>query len=162
MSIALAKEFVAIALYVLGGVPIDTHKDLHRPAGLHHQGGLKDRIGPGFQGAPSVQDIRLRTYLYQFEGKAMFKGRPCAGAKVILRLITSRTSEIRQTATGEDGSYQIAIKIEGSRHEPVDFSMNAYTPDMRRVEFVSRRIVMREDEDTVTVHNTLNLLQPGA
>jgi hypothetical protein len=164
MTITFAKQAVAVALYVLGGIPINTHKDLYQPARVHPRAEVqqvRDTIGPGLWDAPATPDIRLNTYIYHFDGLALFKGKPIAGAKVILHVTTSRTVEVRQVVTGDDGSYEIVVNLEGSRNEPVDWQMTAYTPDMKKVELVGRRIAMRED-NTVTVHKNLELLSPEA
>jgi len=162
MTLTLAKQAVAIVMYVLGGVPINTHKDLYQPAIIHARPAVqtvRDTIGPGLWGVPGTPDIRLTTYIYHFDGLALFKGEPIAGAKVILHVTTSRTVEVREAMTADNGSYEIVVNLEGSRNEPVDWQMTAYTPDMKKVELVGRRIAMRED-DSVIVHNNLDLLSP--
>src|SRR5262245_17611159 len=106
MSMTIIKEVVVIALYVLG-VPINTHKDLYQAPPFHPQALVRDRIGPGLVGKAVEQDLRLRTYQYRFEGRTLFKGLPCAGATVILHVVTSRINETREVLSGEDGTYQI-------------------------------------------------------
>jgi hypothetical protein len=152
---------VTLILYVLLNVPINTHKELHQQSPwsmlhsihvAHLQKKVRDMIGPaGFRQTVDY-DASLRQYTYIFEGQATHKGTPCADARVVIHLVTSRGSFIQEAKTTEDGTYSIEMVVEGSRYEPVDWSMEAFTSDFKKVEMVGRRIVMRED-DTVTVHN---------
>ena len=117
----------------------------------HHRK-VRDMIGPAGFRQLRDQDSSLRQYTYIFEGQATHRGTPCADARVVIHLVTARGTITREGMTSLDGTYSITVSVEGSRYEPVDWSMEAYTSDFKKVEMIGRRIVMRED-DTVTVHN---------
>jgi len=141
-------------MYMLVGKPIDTHKDFHRPAKTIHVAKVHDRIGP----AGSMRlynDSSLRTYVYNFEGMAAYKGQPCANASVLVRVVTSRGTFVQGGITEADGRYAIKIIVDGNRFEPVDWSMEAHTSDSKKAQLVGSRIMMHEDEDT-TVRGTLD------
>ena len=87
----------------------------------------------------------------------------CANANVRIRLVTSREVFFKSGVTDKFGHYSIEMNIVGSRYEPVDWSMEALTPDSEQVKLNGRRIVMREDEDQdiITVHNAFDFEIPA-
>jgi len=153
-----------VALYVLANVPINTHKDLHKPGKrpVLVAKKVRDVIGPsGDRNSMRLaSDSRLRNYTYIFQGRASYRGQPCANASVKVRLITSREVFIKGGFTDEVGNYSVEMNVVGSRYEPVDWSMEAFTPDFEKVTLDGRRIVMREDEnqDIITVHNAVDFV----
>lgn len=101
---------------------------------------------------PDPNSMMLRTlpvlhhYKYLFEGKATFQGQPCANASVLVRLIVGETTVTKGTVTDADGSYSLETAIDAEDKAPVDWEMEAYTPDFQKVELSGRRIVQREEE----------------
>lgn len=99
----------------------------------------------------------LRRYTYIFEGKATHHGQPYANASVLVRLMSGETSVTKGTVTEADGSYTIEVTLNAAPDSPVDWTMEAFTPDFKKVEFYGRKIVSRE-ENVVIVQNPLEFL----
>jgi len=91
-------------------------------------------------------DPILHHFTYIFAGVASYKGEPCAKASVLVRLISGDVTVAKGAVTDADGSYSVEVSIDAQDMSPVDWSMEAYTPDFKKVELGGRRIVQREEE----------------
>lgn len=158
---------IVIALLSLFGSSVDTHRDLWKPAVRHPtkaswmvvRDHVKDKIGPAAPWVNPGFDRSLRRYTFNFEGKTTVREQPVSGALVRLRLTTSEGETNFETRSNEAGQYSIEVSLNGLESEPIDWSMTAQTTDLRQVEFVGRKILMRED-DTIMVQNPIDL-QPS-
>jgi len=92
------------------------------------------------------RDPPLHHYSYVFKGQATFKDQPCPKASVLVRLLSGDTTVTKGTVTEMDGSYSLEMSIDAKDKSPVDWTMEAYTPDFRKVELSGRQIVQREEE----------------
>ncbi len=92
------------------------------------------------------RDPILHHYTYLFEGKATYKGEPCANASVLVRLLSGDNTATKGAVTNADGSYSFEVAIDAEDTSPVDWTVQAYTPDFKSVELSGRRIVQREEE----------------
>ena len=88
----------------------------------------------------------LHHMTYRFEGVATFQGQPCPQASVLIRLVSGDRSVAHGTVTGADGSYVLQTAIDAEDKVPADWSIEAYTPDFKKVELSGRRIVQDEDD----------------
>jgi hypothetical protein len=147
------KTLLGVMLYVFGLTPTATNPHLWKPARAPQthtvQTAAKDRIGPAGMMASLRKDNSLRQYHYVFEGVATYEGKPSPNASVLVRVVSSRETVVQGATTDADGAYSVEISLEGSRYEPIDWSMEAFTPDSQKVELLGRRIVMREDAPVV-------------
>jgi len=109
--------------------------------------------------ASPMNDPQAHEYTYIFEGKGTYQGRPFPNASVLVGISTPRMDAYQGTVTDADGQYSVSVKIQATPNEPVDFSVDAYTPDFQKIELTGRRIVMHEDT-TVTVEKPLDFV-PG-
>lgn len=157
--------WMAVALYVVANVPVNTQKDLYQPAKKQQVHKVRDVIGPAGDRNSMwlADDVRMRHYTYVFEGRASYKGLPCANSTVRIRLVTSKEVVIKTGMTDDIGRYSIDLNVVGTRYEPVDWFMEAYTSSLEKVNLDGRRIVMREDEDQdmITVHNAVDFEIPA-
>jgi hypothetical protein len=68
------------------------------------------------------------------------------------------------TITGPDGSYKLQASITADEKDPVDWSIEAYTPDFDKVEISGRRIIQgqgaQEDQDKkpIVVNNPVEFV----
>ncbi len=97
---------------------------------------------------------KLTTYI--FVGTATDHNVPFANASVLVRLMSDDQTVTKGASTGADGSYSIEVSIEASDNSPIDWTMEAYTPDFKKVELSGRKIVQRiaESENKPIVVNT--------
>ena len=86
----------------------------------------------------------LRQWNYIFEGKATLHGQPCPNASILVRLMVGEQSVTQGTITGPDGSYRLQASINADEKDPVDWTIEAYTPDFDKVEISGRRIIQAE------------------
>ena len=94
----------------------------------------------------TLQNIGLRHYRYVFEGKATHAGKACPNASIIVHLVSGDEALATQGAvTNPDGTYSLAMEIDASPNKPVDWSMEAYSADFKKVEMVGRRILTQEE-----------------
>lgn len=161
--------WLVITLMILVNLPVNTHRDLHRPGRIPAPASnastpvIKKAAKPSgdsdFHAMKLNRDPKLRAYLYRFEGKATFQGEPCANASVTVRVETPQGTLFKGGMTDEGGNYSIELALQGARFDPVDWTMNAYTPDSKKAQLIGRRIIMHEDEEdeSITVHNALTL-----
>ena len=84
-----------------------------------------------------------RRWDYIFEGKATLRDQPCPNASVLVRLTSGDEAVSQKTITGSDGSYMLRIAIHASEGDPVDWTLEANTPDFKSVELSGRRIIQR-------------------
>ena len=89
-----------------------------------------------------------RHYTYLFEGKTTFHNSPCANASVLVRLISGDQTIAKGTVTDANGSYVLEVAVDAADGSPVDWEMEAYTPDFNKVELSGRRIVQQEEEES--------------
>lgn len=108
--------------------------------------------------SPAKDDVGMHSYTFIFGGKAAFHGQPMPHASVLVRLTTPRGEELQGAVTDSDGSYSVQMKAEVAPNEPVDWSMEAYTPEFKKVELVGRRIAIYE-EMTQTVETPIEFLR---
>lgn len=97
----------------------------------------------------------LKRYTYIFEGKATSQGIPCAKASVLIRMTSGDVNVTKGGITEEDGSYSIQLAIDAVDKAPVDWTIEAYTPDFEKIELYGRKIVSMQ-EDTVVVQKPVD------
>ena len=68
-------------------------------------------------------------------------------AAVLCELTNPNGTMAKGTDTDKDGVYSLELAIDAEDMAPVDWSMEAYTADFKKVELSGRRIVQREDEE---------------
>lgn len=88
----------------------------------------------------------LHRFTYIFEGKASLHNEPCPNASVLVRLISGDRTVTQGTITDSDGAYSLKIAIDAQDMAPVDWTMEAYTSEFKKVELAGRRIVQKEEE----------------
>ena len=105
-----------------------------------------------------------RQWNYIFEGKATLHDQPCPNASILVRLMAGNQSVAQGTITGPDGSYKLQASITADEKDPVDWSIEAYTPDFDKVEISGRRIIQgqgaQEDQDKkpIVVNNPVEFV----
>jgi len=127
-----------------------------RPPLMHHEIPIKNHLIP--LPTPSKGDVGMHTYTFIFGGKAAYHGQPMTHASVLVRLTTPRGEALQGVVTDADGSYSVQMTAEVAPNEPVDWSMEAYTPEFKKVELVGRRIAIYE-ETTQTVETPIEFLR---
>jgi hypothetical protein len=141
------KTFFAALLIAVLNKPIDTQKDLWKPAPKRKPAISRIvRSVPQIETAPMRPENPLRRATYRFDGQALHHGEPCAHASIVIRVTSSQETITRGTITDEDGRYSIEINVVGDVNQPVDWTMQALTPDSKPVELVGRRIAVTENE----------------
>ena len=88
----------------------------------------------------------LHRMTYVFEGKATLHGQPCPNASVLIRLTSGERAVAQGIMTDGDGNYSVQVAIEAEDKDPIDWTIDAYTPDFKDVEIGGRRIVQSEEE----------------
>ncbi len=92
------------------------------------------------------RDPILHHYTYLFKGNATLNGQACQNASVLVRLLTGERTVAKGTVTEADGSYFLEVAIDAEDRAPVDWTVEAYTPEFKKVELSGRQIVQRESE----------------
>jgi hypothetical protein len=86
-----------------------------------------------------------KHWTYIFEGKATIHDQPCRNANIQVRLSNGDDSVTQGTLTGADGSYVLRVGIDARDGDPVDWTLDAYTTDLQKVELTGRNIVQPSD-----------------
>jgi hypothetical protein len=89
-------------------------------------------------------------FTYLFEGKATFEGQPCPNASVLVRMTSGEHSAAQGTVTDADGSYRISMSLDVMDKHPMDWTIEAYTPEFKPVEITGRQIVQTPEEQEKT------------
>jgi len=96
-------------------------------------------------GPAEMNSLRMnafqRHWTYVFGGKATLHDQPCPNASVLVRLSAGDESVTQGTITGPDGSYALQMEINADERDPVDWTLEAYTPDFKKVEISGRKII---------------------
>lgn len=100
---------------------------------------------------------QVQRFLYRFEGRAMYKGSPVSGAKVLVRINTSKDAQVKNVSTDSEGNYIAEFQVAARTHEPINWSMEGYTADLRKVKLLGQRIAMKEDDSLRVVNTPLEL-----
>jgi hypothetical protein len=150
-------ELVRVTLVFLGLItpvthsgPVHTH---HRILRSHHLM-VQPFIGPMMPVitestlAPVVSGVPMNAFqkhwTYIFEGKATLHDQPCPNSSVLVRLSNGDQSVAQGTITGPDGSYILRVAIDANDGDPVDWTLESFTPDFQKVELNGRKIVQSE------------------
>lgn len=112
---------------------------------------------PDSRGMYLARMVQLQTYTYRFEGTVTHHGKPFSHASVLARVSTSQGLKTQGAISEDDGSYTIEMKVAAAHDEPVDWALEAFTPEFHKVEQMGRRIVTKEDT-TVVVANPVEFL----
>lgn len=160
MTNYISKNWLTVVLAVIGGIspmsisvenlPAATISLPPAVAPLAYPTGIKAVHHSLDQFTPGVAE---QTYTYMFQGKAVNHGEPCANARVTLEIVTPRSRLTRHAVTAKDGSYAIALSIQGWEQEPVDWQISGVSSDLKTVEYMGRHILM--DDPAITVGYTL-------
>ena len=148
-----------VALYVLAGKPVPTHRELWRPATrrdfqYHHQ--LVFHRGRHLSDPVARKDPSLHSYTCSFAGVATLNGQPIANASIILRIRTSVVNITRRTRTDEDGHYGLDVRLTGLLYEPLLWEIQAFTPYSQPIQLEGARILMNEnDSEPAIVDNSV-------
>jgi len=105
---------------------------------------IKPVISPEMTSAPMNMIHRQMTYI--FEGKATLHDQPCPNTNVVVHLTFGDRSVTQETMTGADGAYRLKAVVVAETGDPVDWTLEAYTPDLKKVELSGRKIVQRTEE----------------
>jgi hypothetical protein len=71
-------------------------------------------------------------------------------------MTSSQGTQAQGTVTEQDGTYSVSLTVAASDNEPVRWSIEAYTPEFRKLKLAGTRIVMKEDhEETVKMDKPL-------
>jgi hypothetical protein len=128
---------------------------VHRPRTARLAPAVQDAEKPLADSMVLAKEPLRRRYTYVFEGQASNQQQPCPNASVLVRVTTSAGTRTQGTVTNADGTYMIEMVVEARDDEPVDWAMEAFTPEFKKVEMVGRRIVTKE-ETTVTVEKPVH------
>ncbi len=88
----------------------------------------------------------LKKYLYRFEGKASHEGVACPQASVLVRILSGSQTITTGGITNDDGTYSIEVPVLAVDGAPVDWHMEAFTSEFKKLELSGRRIVQEEEE----------------
>jgi hypothetical protein len=152
----LAQQLIRLALVFLGLV---TPAAQSPTAQFHHIIGRLPHIRPAI--APVIPIIAKspvssvangvpmnafqKHWTYIFEGKATLHDQPCPNASVLVRVTNGDQSVAQGTITGADGSYSLTVAVDAREGDPVDWTLDAFTPDFQKVELFGRKIVKSDD-----------------
>jgi hypothetical protein len=130
---------------------------MQSPAGpRHHPSARVHRFSPKLNPALTLHPITMavpaeanslpmnmfqRHWTYIFGGKATLHNQPCPNASILVRLTSGDETVTQGTITGPDGSYALQVAIGANEGDPVDWTLEAYTPDFKKVELSGRKIV---------------------
>jgi hypothetical protein len=120
---------------------------VHLPAFGHHS------HFPKGVGSEDRNSMRLGTvkvfhkYTYTFGGTATQHNAPFAGASILVRLTTGEQTITMGGITNSDGSYAVSVPVTAEVNKPVDWIVEGYTPDFKKVQLVGRHIVTEEDKE---------------
>jgi hypothetical protein len=109
----------------------------------------------------NLQNVNLkRTYLYTFEGMATYQRKPFPDASIAIRINVGDQVQTVGGGTRADGTYSITVPVEARLDQPVDWAIEAHTPEFKKVELVGRRIATEDTTNDlkITLQNTLALL----
>ncbi len=90
--------------------------------------------------------VAMRRYTYRFEGQASYHGVPCPKASVLIRVISGHQTFARGGITRQDGTYTIEFPVLAADGAPVDWHMEAFSPEFKKLELSGRRIVQEEED----------------
>jgi len=110
--------------------------------------------------AMSLARDKSIPYSFVFEGKALYHGVPCPNASVLVTVFTPKGDLAKGGTTEADGSYHIQIAVNANANDAMDWQMQAYTPDFKKVELVGRKIIT--EDSSVSIDNTLAFLPQEA
>jgi hypothetical protein len=175
----LGKILAGVLFGLIVGVWLGNEYMTYTPAGaptkgLWRQSPLVRKIVPDFSkkvytlivGAPkplnamSLVRNTLIPYTFVFEGKALYHDVPCPNAGVLVTIFTPHGTLAKGGTTDADGSYRIEMAIKANANDAMDWQMQAYTPEFKKVELVGRKIIT-EDSST-SIDNTVAFLPQEA
>jgi hypothetical protein len=107
----------------------------------------------------NLQRFGLHQYLMNFAGLATYHGAPCANASILIRIATADGSQTVGLITKPDGTYATQILVESMPKQPIDWIVEGYTPEFKKVEIVGRRIGT-DDDDPIGVEQEVAFLSP--
>jgi hypothetical protein len=116
---------------------------------------------PSNLNAMNLNSVNLqRTYLYTFEGTATHQRKPCPDASIAIRITVGDKIQTVGGGTRPDGTYSITVPVEARLDQPVDWTIEAHTPDLQKAELVGRRIATEDttSDRKITLQSTLALL----
>lgn len=145
----LVKNLIQLVLVFLGlSAPMGTGTERNALAPQPQIAAIKKMtVRPGVPNSMNLRTLsNLRHYTYLFEGKATHQGIPCPSASVLVRVITGESAFTKGGITTEDGSYSIEIPVLAEDGAPVDWHVEAYTSEFKKLELSGRRIVQQEEE----------------
>ena len=111
--------------------------------------------GKELKGLPLVSD-KMRKLTCIFEGKATDQGVPSPDTTVLVKVSTLTGTQVRIAKTDAEGSYRIEVPTKTNIDDNLDWTIEAYTPEFKKVELVGRRIVT--EDSTVSIEQTLAFL----
>jgi hypothetical protein len=171
----LFQQLIQLALVFLGLVtPVSQSPSARFQQALararHHLSGLAPAADLRTDPSAVTQDMMFvpmkpipRHWTYIFEGKATLLGKPCPNANVLVHLDTEGQSVTKQTITGSDGSYSLRASISADESEPIDWTVEAEGPDLKKVELVGRQIVQYpEGQDRDQAQSPIIITNPVA
>jgi hypothetical protein len=88
----------------------------------------------------------FRQYTYRFEGKATHQGVACSNASVLVRILSGDKTITKGGFTNEDGTYSIEVPVLATEGMPVDWRVEAFSSEFKKLELSGRRIVQEEEE----------------
>ena len=153
----MAKHIVRLILVFLGlASPVSTPVTVPMPVRMpvHHMKAKPPVIA--VKKHPAQSDFAfgtysfLKKYTYRFEGKAAHGGIACANASVLVRIISNDETFTKGGLTDQDGNYSIEMTVMATEGTPVDWHMEAFSSEFRKLELSGRRIVQEEEETSTS------------
>jgi hypothetical protein len=145
--------FLGLAAHVAqtssSGTWIPSRLSLHKTA-FHHAQAPALPVRPTVIADENTMILRSQPVIKRitclFVGKATYHGQPSPNASVLVRVLSGDQTVTKGAITGADGSYSIQVALDAEDKAPIDWTMEAYTPDFQKVEINGSRIVQDSDE----------------
>ncbi len=145
----MARSLVKLVLIFLGLAspsPVSQINVARLPAPLKHEVPVVKiiRTPRDFNVLSTYSHYRL--YTYKFEGTAKHQGAACPNASILVRVISNEETITRGGITAADGTFSIEVPVRAKEGIPVDWKVEAFTPEFEKIEMAGRRIVQQEEE----------------
>jgi len=135
-----------------------TRRRVHAaPTGLHELNLPTSDAAVESLNSINLRRFGLHKYLVNFAGLATYQGKPCANASILVRISTVDSSQAVGIITQPDGTYTTQILVEAMPNQPIDWIVEGYTPEFKKVEIVGRKIGTNED-NTIGVQQEVAFL----
>lgn len=104
--------------------------------------------------------LEIHDYVYRFSGVVTAQGKPFPLATVFLKLNSQRGNKSQGAVSEENGTYTVEAIVPAAADEPVDWTIEAYTPEFERIEFTGRQIVDKSNR-VIELPQNFDFTQPA-